>query len=282
MPDIVSLSLNALTLMSILMLVALGLAIIYGLMGIINLSHGEFVTIGAYTLFTVQAAGGSFWLALVVAPAVGYLLGTVLEVLVIRRLYDRPISTILATWGLSLILQQAIILGYGAAPRPVKAPFEASVQVLGITYPAYRLFLIAFAVVVMAGCVLVFRKTPFGLDVRAVIQNAGMARALGVNAERVYRRAFASGAALAALAGVLIAPLVAVTALMGVNYLARSFFVVLVGGAGSIPGVIAGSAFVGGLESLLSTTVPITVAQASVLILAVVIVRFRPQGLVPA
>lgn len=282
MPDIVSLSLNALTLMSILMLVALGLAIIYGLMGIINLSHGEFVTIGAYTLFTVQAAGGSFWLALIVAPVVGYLLGTVLEITVIRRLYDRPISTILATWGLSLILQQAIILAYGAAPKPVTAPFEASVQVLGITYPAYRLFLIVFAFLVMAGCVLVFRRTPFGLDVRAVIQNAGMARALGVNAERVYRRAFASGAALAALAGVLIAPLVAVTALMGVNYLARSFFVVLVGGAGSIPGVIAGSAFVGGLESLLSTAVPITVAQASVLILAVVIVRFRPQGLVPA
>ncbi|HEV7247252.1 MAG TPA: branched-chain amino acid ABC transporter permease [Shinella sp.] len=282
MPDIVSLSLNALTLMSILMLVALGLAIIYGLMGIINLSHGEFVTIGAYTLFTVQAAGGSFWLALIVAPVVGYLLGTVLEVTVIRRLYDRPISTILATWGLSLILQQAIILTYGAAPRPVTAPFEASLHVLGTPYPAYRLFLIVFAFAVMAVCVLAFRKTPFGLDVRAVIQNAGMARALGVNAERVYRRAFASGAALAALAGVLIAPLVAVTALMGVNYLARSFFVVLVGGAGSIPGVVAGSAFVGGLESLLSTTVPITVAQASVLILAVVIVRFRPQGLVPA
>ncbi len=282
MPDIVSLSLNALTLMSILMLVALGLAIIYGLMGIINLSHGEFVTIGAYTLFTVQAAGGSFWLALIVAPVVGYLLGTVLEVTVIRRLYDRPISTILATWGLSLILQQAIILTYGAAPRPVTAPFEASLHVLGTPYPAYRLFLIVFAFAVMAVCVLAFRKTPFGLDVRAVIQNAGMARALGVNAERVYRRAFASGAALATLAGVLIAPLVAVTALMGVNYLARSFFVVLVGGAGSIPGVVAGSAFVGGLESLLSTTVPITVAQASVLILAVVIVRFRPQGLVPA
>jgi urea transport system permease protein len=282
MPDIVSLSLNALTLMSILMLVALGLAIIYGLMGIINLSHGEFVTIGAYTLFTVQAAGGSFWLALFVAPIVGYFLGTVLEVTVIRRLYDRPISTILATWGLSLILQQAIILTYGAAPRPVTAPFETSVHVLGTPYPAYRLFLIVFAFAVMAVCVLAFRKTPFGLDVRAVIQNAGMAQALGVNAGRVYRRAFASGAALAALAGVLIAPLVAVTALMGVNYLARSFFVVLVGGAGSIPGVVAGSAFVGGLESLLSTTVPITVAQASVLILAVVIVRFRPQGLVPA
>lgn len=282
MPDLVSLLLNALTLTSILMLVALGLAIIYGLMGIINLSHGEFVTVGAYTLFTVQAAGGSFWLALIVAPLVGYVLGSVLEVTLIRRLYDRPIATILATWGLSLILQQVIILIYGAAPRPVLAPFEASVAILGVNYPAYRLFLIVFAAAVMTACVVIFRRTPFGLDVRAVIQNVAMARALGVNAERVYRRAFASGAALAALAGVLIAPLVAVTAFMGVNYLARSFFVVLVGGAGSIPGVVAGSAFVGGLEALLSTTVPITVAQASVLILAVVIVRFRPQGLVPA
>jgi urea transport system permease protein len=282
MTDLLSMTLNGLTLMSILMLVALGLAIIYGLMGIINLAHGEFVTIGAYSLFTVQALGGSFWLALLVAPAVAFFLGLLLERWLIRRLYDRPVATILATWGLSLILQQSLILGFGGAPRPVTAPFDATVDLMGVVYPVYRLFLIGFAFAVMAGAVVVFRKTRFGLDVRAVIQNTAMARALGVDAARVYSRAFASGAALAALAGVLIAPLVAVTALMGVNYLARSFFVVLVGGAGSIPGVVAGSAFVGGLESALSTQIPVTVAQAAVLILAVVLVRFRPQGLVPA
>jgi len=270
------------TLISILMLVALGLAIIFGLMNVINMAHGEFVTIGAFTLAFVQRSGGSFWLALALAPLVGAAAGYLLERLVVQHLYRRPLDTILATWGISLALQQLLQLVFGAAPQYVAAPVEGSLVFAGTSYPAYRLILIAFAFVVFAAAYLVFRRTSFGLDLRTVIENRDMAEALGVDTRRTYALAFAAGAALAAFAGVLIAPLTNVLAQMGGNYLARSFFVVIVGGAGSIAGVAAGSGLVGGLETLLNYQLPGTVAQALVLVGAVIVVRFRPHGLVPS
>ena len=281
MEAFVPLVLNALTLISILMLVGLGLAIIFGLMNVINLAHGEFVTIGAYTLALVQSFTGSYWLALALAPLVGAATGLTTERLMIRHLYTRPVATILATWGLSLVLQQLLQLSFGAAPQRVEGPLGATALVFGVPYPAYRLLLIGAALAIVAGCFAVFRWTRFGLDLRAVIQDRDMAEALGIDTRRVYAAAFAAGAALAAVAGVLIAPLTVVIAQMGVNYLARSFFVVIVGGAGSIAGVAAGSAVVGGVETILNYRIPVTVSQALVLVLAIVIVRFRPRGLVP-
>ncbi len=274
--------LNAMTLISILMLVGLGLAIIFGLMGVINLSHGEFVTIGAFSLAFIQAQGGSFWLALILAPLIGAIVGFLVERLLVRHLYTRPLATILATWGLSLIVQQSLQLMFGAAPQKVSPPFTSSVEIFGANYPAYRLLLIGLALATIAACFGLIKRTRFGLDLRTVIQNREMAGALGIDTERVYTIAFSAGAALAALAGVLIAPLTAVIAQMGVNYLARSFFVVIVGGAGSVPGVVAGSAVVGGSETLLNYVIPATISQALVLVLAIVIVRLRPRGLVPA
>jgi len=278
----VPLILNALTLISILMLVGLGLAIIFGLMNIINLAHGEFVTIGAYTLALVQSLSGNWWLALMLAPVVGAAAGFTVERAMVRYLYTRPLATILATWGLSLVLQQLLQIVFGSAPQRVDSPLAGSATVLGVAYPAYRLLLIAAALVIVAVCVGVFRWTRFGLDLRAVIQNRDMAEALGIDTQRVYAIAFSAGAAIAAVAGVLIAPLTVVIAQMGVNYLARSFFVVIVGGVGSIGGVAAGSAVVGGVETILNYQIPVTVSQALVLALAIVIVRFRPRGLVPA
>jgi branched-chain amino acid transport system permease protein/urea transport system permease protein len=279
---IVALTLNGLTLISILMLVALGLAVIFGLMGVINLSHGEFITVGAFFLALVQGHGGSFWLALVLAPVLGAALGFLVEQTLIRHLYTRPLATILATWGLSLIIQQALQLAFGAAPQKVTPPLVDTVNLLGAEYPLYRLVLIGLAFAIIGGCFVIVRKTAFGLDLRAMIQNREMADALGVDTRRVHTIAFALGAALAGIAGVLIAPLTAVVAQMGVNYLARSFFVVIVGGAGSIPGVVAGSTVVGGSETVLNYVIPTTISQALVLVLAIVIVRLRPQGLVPA
>jgi len=282
MEALIPLVLNALTLISILMLVALGLAIIFGLMNVINLAHGEFVTIGAYTLALVQSLHGSWWLALALAPFVGSVIGLIVERTMIRHLYTRPLATILATWGLSLVLQQLLQVLFGAAPQRVDSPLEGSASVFGVAYPAYRLLLITAALAIVAGCFAVFRWTRFGLDLRAVIQNRDMAEALGINTQRVYAIAFSAGAAIAAVAGVLIAPLTVVIAQMGVNYLARSFFVVIVGGVGSIGGVAAGSAVVGGTETVLNYQIPVTISQALVLALAIVIVRFRPRGLVPA
>ncbi len=272
---------NSLTLISILMLVGLGMVIIYGLMGVINLAPGEFVTIGAYTVALVQILGGEYWMALALAPFVGGIAGLLVERLIVRHLYTQPVATILATWGLSLALQQIIQLGFGAAPQRVDGPFAGTALLLGAEYPAYRLFLIGFALAIIGGCLAFFRWTSFGLDLRTAIQNRDMAEALGIDTKRVYAVAFAMGAAIAAVAGVLIAPLTVIIAQMGVNYLARSFFVVIVGGVGSIPGLVAGSAMVGGVETILNYQIPVTVSQALVLILSVVIIRFRPQGLVP-
>ena len=264
------------------MLVGLGLAIIFGLMNVINMAHGEFVTIGAFTLSALQGIGGSYWLALLVAPIIGGAFGLLLERGIVRHLYTRPLDTILATWGISLILQQLLQLLFGSGPQEVSTPIHGSVSILGSPYPAYRLVLIAFAMTLLAVTFLVFRKTRFGLDLRAVIQDRDMAEALGIDTRRIFAIAFAIGAALAAVAGVLIAPLTNVLAQMGANYLARSFFVVIVGGAGSIGGIAAGSAVVGGLETVLNYQVPVTVSQAIVLVAAVVLVRFRPRGLIPA
>jgi branched-chain amino acid transport system permease protein/urea transport system permease protein len=151
--------LNALTLMSILMLVGLGLAIIFGLMGVINLSHGEFVTIGAFSLASIQSHGGSFWLALILAPLVGAVLGFMVERVLVQHLYTRPLATILATWGLSLIIQQALQLVFGAAPQRVSPPSTSSVEIFGANYPVYRLLLISFAFATIAACFLLIRKT---------------------------------------------------------------------------------------------------------------------------
>lgn len=271
--------LNMLTLISILLIVSIGLAIIFGLMNVINLAHGEFITIGAFTLVAVQAAGGSFWLSLLIAPLIGYAFGLLLEKILIARVYKNPLHAILVTWGLSLSIQQILVFTFGAAPQRVSGPFAGAIDIVGASYPTYRLFLICFALATFLATIQFLRRTRFGLDLRASIQSPEMASVMGVNPSKTNARAFALGAGLASLAGVLLAPLTAVTAYMGVNYLARSFFVVLVGGAGSVTGVAAGSTIIGGLETALSYQIPTTVAQALVLALAVVILRFRPKGI---
>jgi branched-chain amino acid transport system permease protein/urea transport system permease protein len=272
--------LNGVSLTAILILVALGLAIIFGLMGVINMAHGELFTVGAYALVATSNLGGSFWIGVLLAPVIGAVLGIVLERGVVQFLYTRPIETILATWGVSLILQQGIEFLFGTAPQAVPNPFPGAVSIFGIVdYPVYRLFIIVAGVVITAATFFVFLKTEFGLMARAVIQNREIAAALGINTSRVYVAAFAMGAGLAALAGALMAPLINVLPLMGVSFLARSFFVVILGGAGSLPGVVGGSVLIGGLETLFSTLWSITLAQALVLIIAIVIVRFRPTGL---
>lgn len=274
--------LNIATTVSILMLIALGLAIVFGLMNILNMAHGELVTIGAFTASLVQVNSGSFWLGAVAAVAVGGLFGLALERGLIRFLYDRPMGVILATWGVSLIIQQGLLLSFGPSPQIVYTPLEGSVDLFGTLYPRYRLVLIAAAVLTVAATALVMKRTRFGLDLRTVIQNREMAELLGIDTRRVFMVAFAGSSALAALAGALVAPLSKIVPTMGAEYLAPSFFVVIVGGAGSLAGTVAGSTLIGGLRTVLDYQVPTTLSQALVLIVAVIVVRLRPRGLVPA
>ncbi len=281
MENLIPIILNMMTLASILMMVGLGLAIIYGLMDLINFAHGEFVTIGAYTLYTVNNLGGNYWLALIIAPLVGSIFGIILERTVIRFLYAKPMAIILATWGLSLIIRQSIQLIFGAQGFGMAEPITGSFSFLGAEYPSYRLFLITASIILMGVCYTIFRYTGFGLDVRSAIQNRDIAEALGVNTRRVYMISFGAGAGIAAVAGVLVAPLGIIFPHMGANYLAKSFFVVIVGGVGNIMGVAAGSALIGGLETILNYQIPVSLSQALVLIIAIIIVRFRPEGLIP-
>jgi branched-chain amino acid transport system permease protein/urea transport system permease protein len=271
--------LNALTLVSILMLVALGLAVIYGLLGVINMAHGEFVALGAYCLAFIHSMGGSFWWALLAAPVIGYSIGAAIEWGLVRHLKRDAVATILATWGLSLMLRQLIQIVFGAAPKPVVSPFDGAISIFGTNYPAYRLLLISMAGAVLAICLTFFYRTALGLDMRAIMQNRLMAESLGVDTQRVSLYAFGLGAGLAALAGVMLAPLTAVIPQMGINYLARSFLVVIVGGSGSVAGVAAGSTLIGGLETLFTYQLSPSIAQALVLFMAVVLLRYRPKGL---
>ena len=270
--------LNALTLISILLLVGLGLAISFGLMNVTNLAHGEFVTVGAFAVYFVQSLGGSFWLGLAAAPLAGGLVGFLLELLIIRHLYARPVSTILATWGVSLMLQQLLELIFGLGAKPVVSPIDTTIDLWGTVYPGYRLILILFAIATLALVLALFRRTSFGLDIQAVIQNREMAEAVGINTRRTYAIAFTFGAAVAGLAGGLVSPLAVVLPQMGVNYLANAFFVVIVGGAGSLGGLVAGSAFIGGLTSILNYQMSPSLAQAIVLLAAIALVRIRPRG----
>ena len=282
MHTIISILLNAVGIISVLALVAVGLAIVFGMMNVINLAHGEFVTVGAYTAAFCGSKFGSFWIGLALAPLVGAALGVALEVLLIRHLYKRPLHTIIATLGISFIVQKLTELTFGPSPMSMGNPLPGLITIAGVSYPIYRLFVAGVAILVMGVLLLLYRRSSFGLDLRSAIQNPAVASVLGIDVDRTYRTAFAVGASLAALAGALIAPIASIVPGMGLYYLIESFFVVIVGGTGTILGCIVGSAVIGGLELFFSFNVGGAFPQALVLVVAIVLVRIRPKGLVPA
>lgn len=271
--------LDALSFMLALLLVAMGLIIIFGLMNVINMAHGELFLLGAYTVVFVQSLGGGFWGALLAAPLVLALIGLVLEELVIRHVYHRFIDTILATWGLSLALKQAVIVLFGPTAQQVQNPFPSQVEILGAVYPAYRLFIMAVAVIVAAGTFFVFYRTRIGLAARGVIANRTMAASLGIDTRRMDRATFAFGAALAGLAGAVMAPLMSVDPQMGVGFLIPAFLSILVGGAGSLPGALLGTSVIAGSSTVVASVWTQVVAQIAVFSLAILIIRAFPQGL---
>jgi branched-subunit amino acid ABC-type transport system permease component len=178
-------------------------------------------------------------------------------------------------------VQKVLELVFGTQPMPVYAPFDGAIPVFGESYPAYRIFMIGVAFAVTAGCWLTFSRTRFGTQLRAVIQHPAMAEAAGIDTRRLNRIAFSGGAALASLAGVLVAPMVSVESHLGVSYLGKAFFVIVLGGIGSIAGSLLGSAVIGTAETLFSYQVDPSLASALVLILSIIVIRFRPQGLLP-
>lgn len=272
-------TLNALSIATILILVSLGLAVIFGMLGIINLAHGEFFMLGAYSVATAVAWGVSPWWGIVGAPVVVGAIGMVAERSIIRPLYRRPLDTLLATWGLSIVIRQVIRLIYGSGQMMAESVIVGSTRLFGTSYPTYRLFIIILTAAIVAICFYLYFRSDFGLRIRMVIANRSMAGALGVNTHATDMWAFGIAAAMVGFAGAIMSPLVVINPEMGLEYLSRAFIVVIIGGIGHLYGVIAGGAAIGGAEAALSYYLRPVVAQILVVVLAVIVIRVRPQGI---
>jgi branched-subunit amino acid ABC-type transport system permease component len=244
-------ALQGLTVGTVLFLVAAGLSIIWGLMDILNFTHGALYALGAYVGMVVVALTGNFWLALVFAFVIVAGVGAALEIVALRRLFGRdPLYYFLLTFGLTYVLTEVIRIIWGDEFQRLAAPalLEGSVN-LGITFPTYRLFVIAASVVVAVGVWLLLTRTRFGLLLRAGTQNPEMVSVLGTDIRTVYTLGFALGSALAGLAGVLVAPLSGLSPQMGVDLLIQAFIVVIIGGLGSFRGAAVASLLVGEINA---------------------------------
>lgn len=276
---VLTIGLDALSFVLALLLVTLGLVIVYGMMNVINMAHGELFLLGAYTLVAAQSAGLPFWIGVPLAMIVVGLAGLLIEELVIRHVYGRPIDTILATWGLSIAIKQLIIIVFGPGAISLTNPLPGSVPVLGIDYPAYRLVIMAISALLAATVYLVLFRTSMGLQIRAVIANRAMAGSLGVNTRLMDRGTFAVGAALAGIAGAVMAPIMSVDPQMGVGFLIPAFLAVLVGGLNSLLGAVVGAGVIGGATTTLSSGMAQATAQICVFVIAIVLIRLFPNGL---
>jgi urea transport system permease protein len=282
------------SLASILLLMALGLAIVFGLMGVINMAHGELMALGAYATFVVQNLFRAAWpgafdyyflVALPVSFVVAAAVGVVLERGVIRRLYGRPLETLLLTWGASLIIQQALRLWFGAANVDVASPrwLSGGVPVMvNLTLPYNRVFIIALATVAVAAMYWLLFRTGAGLRIRAVTQNRGMAGCLGVRAGWVDAATFAVGAGLAGLAGCALTQIGNVGPSLGQNYIVDSFMVVVTGGVGKLAGTILAAAGIGGLNKGIEPALGAVFAKVAILVVVILFLQRRPAGLFAA
>ncbi len=282
MHDIIPQISVGLSIASILLIIAMGLAIIYGTMGVINLAHGEFVMLGAYAVWFLQSTLGISLIACLIPVFlfVGFA-GWLVERSLIRHLYSRPQDTILATWGIGVILQQAIRLGAGAELRYVKMPnfLINPVHFLGHEESGYRIFIFVLTILLLLLTYLLIFRTEFGLRLRAVTQNRDIARSFGINAARIYSLTFAYGAGLAGIAGALVSPLKSVSPDMGTNYVVDAFLVVVVGGLQSLLGTVASSYLIGQSNGVLAFLTNDTMAKAIVFLGVVILIRLFPQGL---
>jgi len=262
-----------------LAVVVLGLAIVFGLLGVLNLAHGEFIMIGAYCAYFAQSQGWPYLAAIPVTLVVSGALGWAVERALIRPLYARPFDTLLATWGLSLMLREIVEAIYGKGYKSLVVPVQGMVEIGGADYPSYRILLIVLSVAVVGGLVLWYLRSPTGTRIKAMVGNPDLARAVGIRVERLARNAFIAGTCLGGLGGVMLAPLAPVQPFMGLDYILKAFFVLVVGGLGSLMGLVTGAAIIGGVESVMSAVFDRTYGYFAVLVLAILFLWLRPRGI---
>ena len=274
-----------LSLGSILLLAALGLALTFGQMGVINMAHGEFIMAGAYTAFVVQGviadAGISLVLAIPLGFLVGGLMGVILEATLIRRMYNRPLDTLLVTWGVSLILQQVARDIFGAPNVDVRAPSWLSGSIdIGITHvPAARLFILILAAAAVVGLSVVLKMTPLGRRIRGVVQNRDLAETVGVSTRSTDRLTFFIGSGLAGIAGVALTLLGSTGPTLGTSYIVDAFLVVVAGGIGQIKGAVIAAFGLGLLQATFEYSTTASIAKVMVFVVIVVFLQIRPQGI---
>ena len=275
---IVTLLLSVFTLFGFYALLAVGMGLIFGQLGVVNVAHGELVMLGAFVMFALSDV--PFLLRLVLAVFIGLGLGVIIERVVLSKLYGRGfMATLLAMWGVSIVLREGANAIFGSTPASVQMPVQQNVEIFGVTYPLYRIVIAVAALVIVAAVLLVTYRTKLGLVVRATVDNRDMASVLGIAPRLVITGTFAVGATLAVLAGALQSPLLGVTPTMGAAFLAPAFFAVLLGRAGSLPGSVFGAFVVALLSTVLRTYLSETLAQVVLFALFIVLVAVRPNGI---
>jgi urea transport system permease protein len=285
----VDLGLDALSLASIYFLAAIGLAITFGVMGVINMAHGEFIMMGAYTGFVVQQFVPDYTLSIIIALPLAFAItfgaGVAMERLVIRHLYHRPLETLLATFGISIALQQLAKNIFGTQARPLTSPewLDGALvfnDVIAISY--IRIAIFVLALIFLALILFVLKRTRLGLEVRAVTQNPGMAASMGINPDRINMLTFGFGSGIAGIAGVAIGLYAKVTSEMGADYIVQSFMTVVVGGVGNVWGTLAGASLIGFLQKGIEWLNPSNTlaAQTYMILFIILFIQFRPKGIV--
>ncbi len=261
-------------------LAALGLAVVFGLMGVINMGHGAMLTLGAYFTWFATTAGVPFAASVPLAAVGVGVIGLGLEHFVIRHFYDRPFETLLLTWGFFLITTEIIKIVFGTDLRTVENPLPGAIVFGTVVLPAYKSMVALTSLLILVGLALLLFRTTLGIKIRALVQNAEAASLLGLNIGLTYKMVFVAGAFIAGLAGALISPMLSVDPYIGNIFLVRSFFVVIVGGIGQVlAGTLIGSFLIGGSETLFALFSGQVVAQTIVFVLAIVVLRFRPAGI---
>jgi branched-chain amino acid transport system permease protein len=273
------LAMNGLVFGLIVALIALGLSIIFGLLDIINVAHGDFFMLGTVLAWVIVTATGNYWVAFLIVPLLGLIVGALIERGILRPIEDSPALSIVAAFGLSLILQEGVRATFGATPKRILDPIGLTIPVLNLRYEVYRLFAAAIAVLAIAGFFLFLHHTKFGTWMRAVRQDKEMATAMGVPANRVFVVTFALGTAMAMLGGVVAAPITSVEFRLGLDVLPLCFIAVIIGGLGNLPGTAAAAVLLAVMEGVITSFAAPTTARIVSLLLMSIVLLLRPQGL---
>jgi branched-chain amino acid transport system permease protein len=274
---VLDISLNVITSSAILFIVAAGLLIVFGVMKVINFAHGAFLTVGGYSGVIAAKFGLGLWWSIPVALVIGFALGAVIERMVVRPLYARPLDAILATWGLGIIIGQVITLVFGREIQFVASPVSGAIPIFGTQYSEYRLILLGVALLIALSLSALLNGTRLGLQTRAVIMNESLARTLGISSSRVRFLSFCMGAALASVAGTLITPLSSIDPNMGVPWLVSAFMLVMVSGS-SLVSLATACLVLGGAQTLVSNLVSPVFGGLTLVVLAALLLRIRPKG----